>query len=435
MKNMFSRKFRKGSLLGLVLIIGVCLAILGFGMLHLGLGARVNSANSVYIINAYEAADAGIRHALYQMNYNFDNFKNSGSWTEPGSDSGTLENSNATYSYTISTWDGSPPTSTPYSTNYLIESIGNYGGESAKVCAITGVRNSYGFGIIVSDYIELKESSFLDAYYSTELYGVNGNMRLAGLKIGTTYSGPVNKIFLRNYVNVAGDVLVGVGGDPHEIIWDQGSPGATTGPRYAMNEEYEHDPIIVPNCGPNLGNIPASAFTPSVTIGGDPNDTNEPQEYYRTYNNISIPNGGILFIVGDVNLCILGNLDLNNGAQLIVTKEPWSSARIYLYGNLNVGQGANINNATLVPGNFRLFGLGDGDEKWIINNSGNYYGIYDGLLATIDVKQSAIFYGSIAARNFTLAQSSQVHYDLRLAGLHEYDTGFGIDRWWEEAVN
>ena len=110
--------------------------------------------------------------------------------------------------------------------------------------------------------------------------------------------------------------------------------------------------------------------------------------------------------------------------------------RIYLYGDLNVGQSAEINNQTRIPDNFRLYGVGTSvpGEKWIINNSGFYYGVYYGPNAIVDVRQSAVFFGSIAGREFTLAQSGQVHYDLELSNLQEYDTGFKITRWWEEVV-
>ena len=248
--------------------------------------------------------------------------------------------------------------------------------------------------------------------------------------IGTTYAGDEYKIFLRNYVTVKGDVIVGVGGNPDEIIWDQATPGATTGPRYPMNESWEFETINVPDCGPSLGSLNKKDFTPDYTIGEPGVVTNV------KYDDILIPNGGVLKIVGDVNLCVTGKLDLDQSAQLIVEDEPWSSVKIYLYGDLSVGQSALINNETKKPRNFWLFGTGTSPsfEKWTINNGGNYYGVYYGPNANITVKQSAVFYGSISGNNFTLAQSGMVHYDKDLEGVSQYDTGFGIDRWWEEII-
>ena len=114
----------------------------------------------------------------------------------------------------------------------------------------------------------------------------------------------------------------------------------------------------------------------------------------------------------------------------------WSSVIIYLDGNLDVGQGGQINNMTEKPENFRLFGTGTSakGEDWIINNSGIYFGIYYGPNAVIDVKQTATFFGSISGKKFIMRQSGQMHYDMDLSNLVEYDIGFGIDRWWEEVV-
>ena len=427
-KKYRSKKYHRGSIVGLILVIGVCLAIIGWGMLYMGLGARVNSAVSVSGITAREAADAGIADALYTMNEAFRNSTNFVFNPDPCS----LPNSNAKFDYEISV----PPYATPrgnYYDHYQIMSEGTSKGQKRRIYAITDITNLFDYGVIVSNKIELKEESFLDAYNSSlGVYGLDENLRLPGLIIGTTYAGHDNRIFLRNGVEVVGGIVVGVGGNPDEIIWDQATPGATTGNRYAMGSEYVWVDVNVPDCGSSLGNLDASVFTPDFTIG-DPND---PNQLRVKYNNISIPNGGILYIVGNVDLCITGTLDLNQGALLVVEDEPWSSVRIYLYGDLNVGQSAEINNQTRIPDNFRLYGVGTSvpGEKWIINNSGFYYGVYYGPNAIVDVRQSAVFFGSIAGREFTLAQSGQVHYDLELSNLQEYDTGFKITRWWEEVV-
>ncbi len=425
------KRFKRGSILAFILVISVCLAIIGWDMLQMGFGSRLNSAISASRISAREAADAGIAKALYELNYHFDIFKNGSGWSEPVSGNDTLYNSKANYSYVISTYNYSSSVSTPYSGNYLIESIGTSGGESVKVCAVTGVRNSFGYAVIVTDKIELKEKAFIDGYDSNlGPYDEINNSGIPVLVIGTTYAGHDYRIFLRNYVTVKGDVIVGVGGNPDEIIWDEATPGATTGPRYAMNEAWEFETIDVPDCGPSLGNLNTKDFTPVYTIGEPGVVTNV------MYDNILIPNGGVLKIVGDVNLCITDTLDLDQGAQLIVEDEPWSSVKIYLYGGLSVGQSALINNETKKPRNFWLFGTGTSPagENWTINNGGNYYGVYYGPNANINVKQSAVFYGSISGNNFILAQSGMVHYDKDLENVSQYDIGFGIDRWWEETI-
>jgi hypothetical protein len=410
-----SNKYRQGSILGLMIVIGICLALLGMAMLQLGFGARVNSAISVSSITAREAADAGVAKALYSMNAVFPNTN----WAS--TDSAVLPNSNASYEYTISS----------YGENYLITSKGISDRGQKVIYAVTGLTNFFDVAILVSDRIELKEDSFIDGYDSSlGLYGVNGNLLGSPhVKIGTTYAGNEYRIFLRNDVVVNGEVLVGPGGKVEEIIWDQATPGATTGPRYAMPYIPPIIDINIPSVWDvDLGNLDASVFDPNYIIDG----TGAAKNFLC--NNITIPNGSYLIILGDPNLGITGTLDLNQGSQIVVEDEPWSSVKIFLYGELNVGNGAWINNQTRIPNNFWLFGVGTSPagERWIINNSGYYYGVYYGPNALIDVRQSAVFFGFILGREFTLAQSSQVHYDVFFSRNHNFDTGYAIDRWWEE---
>jgi hypothetical protein len=410
-----SYKFRRGSILGLMIVIGICLALLGLAMLQLGFGARVNSAISVSSITAREAADAGVAKALYSMNVAFP----STNWDSTGS--AVLPNSNASFEYTISS----------HGENYLITSKGISDRGQKVIYAVTGLTNAFDYAILVSDRIELKEDSFIDGYNSNVgPYGVNGNVLGSPyVKIGTTYSGHDNRIFLRNDVVVNGDVLVGPGGKMEEIIWNQATPGATTGPRYAMPDLPPIVNVDIPSVWhTDLGNLDASDFDPNYIIDG----TGVIKNFLC--NNIYIPNGSYLIILGDPNLCIRGTLDLNQGSQLIVEDEPWSSVKIFLYGDLNVGNGAWINNETKRPNNFWLFGVGTtpAGERWIINNSGWYYGVYYGRNALIDVRQSAVFFGSILGREFVLAQSSKVHYDVDLSIYNKFDTGYEIERWWEE---
>ena len=421
-----SKVNKQGSVVGLILVIGVCLAIIGWGMLQLGFGARLNSAVSVSRITAREAADAGLRQAVYAMNQAFEiNGSIPASFSYPA-----LDNSQAGYSYTI-TPDPNSTIQGSYYNHYLVESTGTSKGESKRVCAITGLRNLFDYGLIVTDSLDTMEGTRIDGYDSSlGPYGINGNSDKL-VRIGTTYAGEDYRIFLRNNVMVVGDILVGIGGDPEEIIRPLGTPGPTTGPWGNITEPFEFEPIPVPDCGPYL----KYSGDPNVTIGQIGVET------YVKYDNLNVPTSGRLNFLGTVYLHVTGEIRLNNSSEILVHGVPldptsWSSVIIYLEGDLNVGQGGAINNMTEKPQNFRLFGVGTSTkgEDWTINNSGIYYGIYYAPNATIDVKQSATFFGSISGKKFIMRQSGQMHYDMDLSSLVEYDTGFGIDRWWEEVV-
>ena len=421
-KQRKSKKFRRGSILGFVVVIGLCLAILGIGMLQMGFGSRINSAISVSRINAREAADAGLRYALHSMNQAFP-----GGGPFPLTGSGTLNNSNASYTYQISQWQNSPMRGNYYS-HYLIESIGTTDRQSRKVCAITGIRNFFDYGLIVTESLITKESSIIDGYDSRlGAYGVNGNS--GGLvRVGTTslVPPPQGGITLNRNVVITGDVLVAIGGSVDELIVDH---GATTGPRYNMQDPFVFEKITPPT---NYDIVLPTPISDANSILGTIGTTT-----YVKCPSVNIPTGGVLNIFGQVYLYVTGNLNLNNGAQIRVNGTPlvpstWSSAMIYLDGDLGAGNSNGINNMTEKPFNFQLFGTGTGTQKWVIFNSGAFYGTYYAPNADIEIKSSGDIYGSVSGKSYNMKNAGNLHYDIDLSNLIKYDYGFRIDRWWEE---
>jgi hypothetical protein len=256
------------------------------------------------------------------------------------------------------------------------------------------------------------------------------------VKIGTTYSGHDYMIWLNNNARVTGQVLVGVGGSIEEIIRPLGTPGPTTGGYGVLPEAWLWDldllKITVPVSIPNSGNINQGNFVgPSIILGNPGTLT-----YYR-YNNIDVPAGKSLIFVGAVEIHITGDLTLKNLAALYVGNplDPTvpASVKIFLDRNLDVANGATINNLSLIPGRFRLFGTGQPYQDWNIKNSGDYYGVYYGPNANIRTYAKATFYGSVSGHEFILFDGGLLHYDSALSGESEYDIGFGIDRLWEKS--
>jgi len=420
------KRGKRGLVLPLIAVIALCLAILGVGILQMGFGSRLMATRTMAGVSARAAADAGITRAHYELNQLFTMGDNPLLTPMPQPVSNEiLNNSNAIYSYKVR----GPFTELeePY---WVIESIGKLGTQQKTVYAILSVRNLFDYGLIVTDSLDTAEGSMIDGYNSDlGRYGVDGNA--GGLvRIGTTYAGDDFRIQLKNNVIVTGDVLVGIGGNVDSIIRAYGTPGPTTGPWYNLPEPFEFETITVPDCGPNLGTL----NEPNYTIGELGKVT------YRKYDNIIIPNSGILDILGTVYIHVTGDITLRNGAEIRVNGVPmeeltWSSVTIYLNRDLNVNQGGLINNRTEKPQNFKLFGIGTSasGESWIINNRGIYYGVYYGPNATIDIRQSAVFLGSISGKAFIMRQAGQMHYDVDLSDLWQYDTGFGIDRLWEKS--
>jgi len=434
LKKYRSKKYRRGSILGLVLVIGLCLALLGFGMLKMGFGARVNSAISVSSITAREAADAGIAKALYQMNLNFP--------ADPpipiGIEiPGTLDNSDATYIYRIDPH--------PNSENYLITSKGFFDRDQRVIYAITDLVNDIHFGIIVSETLTLSQGTLIDGYDSTIGYDKDNPLFV---RIGTN-SIAEDAIDLKNNVVITGDVLVGVGGDSDMVIKGLNtSPGPSMNARYAMREPYEW-----------VVRTPPAGLPPGEPINfvGNPEFPLYPQGVFTitqsgVYDNITIGQGQLLRIESNtvpkqpITLIITGDLNLGQAAELRIEGQPfiqetWTPVTVFLDGNLNGSNSNGINNRTWKPINFYLYGTGD-DQAWIIKNGTDFYGVYNGKFADITIKAKGAIYGSVAGRNFILNTAEGgspdpevyfgVHYDVDLAEYLGTDIGYAIIRWWEE---
>jgi hypothetical protein len=426
------RKFSRGSILGLVLVIGICLAILGWGMLHMGFGSQVNSIISTKQITAREAADAGIAKALYEMNLAFP------ASPVTGVDSpGTLDNSNATYSYRID----------PYGGNYLITSTGTSNRGQRVVYGITDMVNDLRFGIIVSEEIVLNQGTLIDGYDSDKGYDPADPCTV---RIGTnSISEKPPAITLKNNVIITGDVLVGVGGDPEQVITGlNSSPGPSMNARYAMRNPYEWTKKTIP-----VGLPPGEPINFVV----DPNFPAYPQGVFTitqsgVYNSISVGQGQLLRIESitvpkqPIALVINSDLNLGQASQLRIVGQPfveetWTPTIVFLGGDLNGSNSNGINNETWKPINFYLYGTGD-DQTWIIKNSTDFYGVYNGEFADITIKAKGAVYGSVAGRNFTLNTAEGgppdpgvyfgVHYDVDLEKTIGTNIGYEIKRWWEE---
>jgi len=407
---------KRGYVLLVVLVIGLVIAILGSAILRMGLGGRSVSAISSDSIIARIAADAGITRAIYEMNAHFTIADGWDGYLPQVTDL-SLDNTNATCSYTVQEMDD----------YWLVKSTGKMDNQARTVYAIVGLRNLFDYGLIVTDTIKLLNKNLIDGYDSALGPYSEANSR-KHVKIGTT-SIADGAIWLGQLTEITGDVLAGIGGNVNRVITNP-SGGAITGSRYTMPEPFKFNSIPVPDCGLSCGSL----NEPNYTIG------KVGEIAYRKYDNIIIPNSGILNILGEVHLHVTGDIILHNDAELRVKGVPmepssWSSATIYLDGDLTVNQEGIINNATEKPQNFKLFGIGTSEqgENWNINNSGFYYGIYYGPNAIIHTFNGAQFYGSVSGREFVMNLDVGLHYDHDLSNMTDYDVGFGIDRWWEKS--
>jgi hypothetical protein len=143
-------------------------------------------------------------------------------------------------------------------------------------------------------------------------------------------------------------------------------------------------------------------------------------------------------VTGDI---IFGqDADLYVGDPLVPPGDPnWrpSSLTVYLDGDLEGKNAGGINNLSQIPANFILFGTGPEDppyHDWDIKNSHNFYGVYCGANVDIIIRAYADVFGSFSGHSYDIRNSGNLHYDASLSDLSAYDTGFAIERWWEDFV-
>jgi len=432
-----SKRNKRGMVLPLIISIAVVLAILGMGMIRLGFGSRLMSIKNSAGITARAAADAGVTQALYEMNKLF----------VPGAALPALPadvvnlplpdatNHNAIYSYHVEGPISDPVTFEDY---WLITSTGTSGGETKTVYARASIMNLFEYALIVNDKIVLKSSTLIDGYDSSQGYpSPPGDYPL---KIGTnsTLFPPAGGIDLGMDTIVMGDVLVGNGANPEDVIRDH---GATTGNRYSLPTPFDFVQIAAPTVydGP----------TPNL-VGGDleivaPLGYTLEDPYTIVASVIDISQGGRLTVVGSVALHITGDIKFGQGSEMYIGIPPDdpdyvhpgdpafvpSSLDIYLDGNLVGGNAGGINNLSEIPGYFKLFGTGPPYQDWEMKNNRDFFGVYYGPNADIIIKADADVYGSVSGHSYDMRNSGNMHYDVRLSDYDEYNVGFAIYRWWE----
>jgi hypothetical protein len=386
------RKARRGSILALVLIIGVCLAFVGWGMLQIGFGGRVNAVLANSWILARSGADAGLTQAMYSMNQKWiaekPGWNNS---TLPSASNVTLPNSNVKYSYNITgTFAG----------GFTIESTGTTQRATKKVFATTKTVSQWvGIGVQTSAQIHTPIMGTIPAGTTYEI-SIRTNSTLPG------------SIYLQPNTTVPGDIVVGPGGDPTASI--STSPGCTIqGDTYAAPEKLDFP-----------DNIPPTISTLSNWTSGNHTITSG---MYK-YNSISMGNGDIVKIVGDVTIYATQNVTLNQGSVLDVNI---GSLKLYVGNSLEAKNGSTILNDAHDATKLTIFGTPTCTSIQL-KNSSDFWGLVNAPEATLLIFNSGNVYGGFIGDTLDMKNSGVFYFDTRLISGTIEPTQFIIERWWEE---
>ncbi len=406
MKKLLKSK-RRGSAIPLAIVAMLILLALGTGLLSMGLNSRTFSTRTTSDITARCAADTGLTMALFQMNEKL-KVKPWKTGVLPTAKETKLLYCDATYAYDV-TGD--------LNKGFIMTSVGREDNAVRTVYATLGLKGLFDHAILTKGSLILKSGTVIDGYNSADPFDTDFNVDIG------TQSTADSMVVLNSGVDVNGDVLVGLGGDPDTVIKDL---GATTGDQLGGTE---NDPLpqITP---PVLTDTGLDIEAKSETITFTPADSGQ-------YGNISLASSnqaGILEIDGgDVVLYITGNIDLGNACEIIVKDN--SSLTIYIDGDIVTGNGASIGteNPTKDAMTLQLYGTGTGGQNFDIKAKNEWTGVIYAPNAHVDLYAKGDAYGSIVADSFEFKNGGNFYYDeaLREVSIQDEGVSFVVERWYE----
>ena len=442
-KRTKGKRNNRGIMLPLAVIMVVILALVGVGLIRLGLNARTQAVKDVLQMSARSAADAGIEEAARYL-VNWWNHSSTRSYDavdaligEGGISSGVVQLTDtygeASFVYTIGK-------RVDLISIADITSTGTAGNVTRTVHAKLGLRSEY-------DSIGVKNS--IDIGVGGGLYTLPPGGEFT-IQTNSTESPPGGGVTLRNGLIVPGDVLCGPGGDTDEVIVEKHNVViegiADEAPEYM--EFFAKSPpayirgvdIPIDETDPNIlvfaGN---GEWVGPLNIGLTAGD---PVRLKIDGNNGVDANGQVIpldiFIDGDI---ILGSI-----AELIVT--TGSRVNLYLGGSLEAKNGSSITYEKIVgienppqadiieaAKSLKLFGT-DTCNSIILKNSGDFYGAIDAPDAYVEIRNSGDLYGAImGGMDLKIFNSGDFYFVSELYEFLEIETLFmGIipGSWWEE---
>lgn len=395
MKKLLQSK-KRGFAIALAMLVVVILLAMGTGLLRLGLGSRISSIRTASDITAQCAADAGLAKALFEMNGKL----KAELWDESTMPLGTnisLPNCDAVYSYTVTGNLGS---------GYTIQSTGNSDQAQRTVSCTLQLQGPFEAAIFTEQHLYMKSGATVDWY--------NYDADDRDMQIGTNSTVP-SSVVLKNTSIINGNIVVGMGGNPDDVIIDNGA--TINGETFNLTQIYELSPVTVPGSlesSPSLG-----------IIRGNTTINNSAQ-----YSSIRLPANKKITIEGNVTLYITGDVILGNSAELQIAEN--ASLTLYLGGDFEGKNSSMVNNLNMDPHKLKIYGL-DSCTSIGFKNSSDLYGAIYAPNADVVMFNSADMYGAVTAKSFEQKNSGTFYYDTSLREVSTSDeaVSFTITNWHE----
>jgi len=389
----------KGSVLVLGLIIVIALGILSMGFLAMMVTESRNSERSNSGLSSMNVAEAGLEYGIWEVIHNGGQFSSAKGWSSlsvPTSRQAFLEDNNnvriGEYRVNVDnpagvltiTATGGVPDLTAGSVLQTVQVIVT--NEPLFNRGMTGIKGiSMTSGVLVDSY------DFTQGAYGGANQGSHGDI--------ATDSIVNDAVLIGDAVLVKGDVYVGPGGNPTDVIDYQGS-GQITGSENVSSDPTPVPPVQVPTGLPDRGTLNVGFFqTKTISSSGQ-------------YDDINVALGGTLNITADAkiyvkdefNVVLGGTVNVKNGADVdvIVGKK------------YNVALLSTVNNESQDPVNFAMYGLPTCTNINIIGLC-SVYGTFYAPAAQMATGLAVRVLGAATADGIFAGVLAGFHYDESLA--------------------
>ena len=423
---------RQGSILVLVVIMIVILALIGWGMLTLGLQGRVFAAKQSDELIATAAADAGIAKVLSKMNEEI------------------FANGLGSHATEI------PPPENPKALGACDATV-TY---SASACKYDPAYGEYGYHLATSTgRCRLAERTINAILYYESLWRGIGVKEDIDIRVGAEFIAPYggfrirtnsvkrSAIKLKAGINIPGDVMVGPDPNlPLEDIIDIKSTTIIKGGSGAAANKIPFPPVRLPVETPAKNpvvwdNRGTYTYVPNTPIIGsdDPCDPN-----YIRYDSFELQGQtAVQAIQGHCVIYVQGDMRIKNGAEIIIeetVQHPDSTLVLYLGGNLLCDNGAGFTNNAKeivdgieVPdyGALKIFGLYTCKTMELKAKGDYFFGYAYAPEADLFIHAKNEVAGAFTGKSLTLLSKVVFTY-IPDNGLKEQVPTYVAVRWWEE---
>ncbi len=272
-----------------------------------------------------------------------------------------------------------------------VTAIGSFDGAAHKIRAVvSAAADGLSMSLNVDDEIIINSDSCVDSFDSRN--GAYGPSNRGQDATATTNSTNANTITINSASCIRGDVLVGPGGDPKNVISNPGDVSGSTG---VLPEPIVMPTVVEPShLGPNVGDLDYDGghFTINTDVHAQ---------------KLQIQNSATVRIVGDVTMLIEDEFIVNSEAQVLIA--PGGSLTLYVKGPFTLNSESRIVQPP-DPSAVTVYMLGTSDA--MLNSKCEMYGVIVAPFARLIINSESHFYGRFIGRGAEINSDSGFHQDI-----------------------